>query len=91
VVVCGIGEQTPMLRDGRVDLAFVHPARADLAGFDTELLLTQDQVAVLPRGHPLAGRTALVLATSTASRSRAGRAGTPGARRAARRCGTRGS
>jgi DNA-binding transcriptional LysR family regulator len=62
VVVCGIGEQTPMLRDGRVDLAFVHPARDDLSGFDTELLLTQDQVAVLHRGHRLAGRSALVLA-----------------------------
>jgi DNA-binding transcriptional LysR family regulator len=62
VVVCGIGEQTPMLRDGRVDLAFVHPAHDDLAGFDTELLLTQDQVAVLHRGHRLAGRSALVLA-----------------------------
>ncbi|UOZ09993.1 LysR family transcriptional regulator [Amycolatopsis sp. WQ 127309] len=62
VVVCGIGEQTPMLRDGRVDLAFVHPAHDDLAGFDTELLLTQDQVAVLHRDHRLAGRSALVLA-----------------------------
>ena len=62
VVVCGVGEQTPMLRDGRVDLAFVYPAHDDLSGFDTELLLTQDQVAVLHRGHRLAGRSALVLA-----------------------------
>ena len=62
VVVCGIGEQARMLRDGRVDLAFLHAPHDDLSGFDTELLLTQDQVAVLPRGHRLADRAALVLA-----------------------------
>ncbi|RKS09197.1 DNA-binding transcriptional LysR family regulator [Nocardiopsis sp. Huas11] len=62
VVVCGIGEQAPMLRDGRVDLAFLHDPHDDLAGFDTERLLTLDQVAVLPRGHRLADRGALVLA-----------------------------
>jgi DNA-binding transcriptional LysR family regulator len=62
VVVCGIGEQAPMLRDGRVDLAFLHAPHDDLAGFDTERLLDQDQVAMLPRGHRLAGRAALVLA-----------------------------
>jgi len=49
VVVCGIGEQSPMLRDGRVDLAFLHAPHDDVSGFDTELLLTQDQVAVLHR------------------------------------------
>jgi DNA-binding transcriptional LysR family regulator len=62
VVVCGIREQARMLRDGRVDLAFLHAPHDDLSGFDTELLLTQDQVAMLPRGHRLAGRAALVLA-----------------------------
>ncbi|WP_051341950.1 LysR family transcriptional regulator [Pseudonocardia spinosispora] len=62
VVVCGMGEQAPMLRDGRGDLAFLHAPHDDLRGFDTELLLVQDQVAVLPAGHRLAGRAALVLA-----------------------------
>ena len=62
VVVCGIGEQAPMLRDGRVDVAFLHAPYDDLSGFDAEPLLTQDQVAMLPRGHQLAGRAALVLA-----------------------------
>lgn len=62
VVVCGIGEQARMLRDGRVDLAFLHAPHDDLAGFDTELLLTQDQVAMLPLSHRLADRAALVLA-----------------------------
>ncbi len=62
VVVCGIGEQSRMLRDGRVDLAFLHGPHDDSDGFDTELLLEQDQLAVLPRGHRLADRAALVLA-----------------------------
>ncbi|MEV6646118.1 LysR family transcriptional regulator [Amycolatopsis sp. NPDC051371] len=62
VVVCGIGEQSRMLRDGRVDLAFLHGPHDDSVGFDTELLLEQDQVAMLARGHRLADRSALVLA-----------------------------
>ncbi|WP_284750481.1 LysR family transcriptional regulator [Amycolatopsis sp. RTGN1] len=62
IVVGGIGEQSRMLRDGRVDLAFLHGPHDDVAGFDTEPLLTQDQVAMLARGHRLADRSALVLA-----------------------------
>jgi len=61
VVVCGIGEQAQLLRDGRADLALL-PGHDDLTGFDTEDLLVLDQVAALPRGHRLAGREALVLA-----------------------------
>ncbi len=62
VVVCGIGKQAPMLRDGRVDIAFLTGPHDDLSGFDTERLLTQNQVAVLPRAHRLAQCRALVLA-----------------------------
>jgi len=62
VVVCGIGEQAPMLRDGRADLAFLHGPWDDLSALATEPLLTEDQVAALPRGHRLADRAALVLA-----------------------------
>src|SRR5579859_364482 len=62
VIVCGIGEQAPMLRDGRADVAFLTAPYDDLAGFDTEPLLTQDQVAMLPRTHRLAGRAVLTLA-----------------------------
>jgi len=61
VVVCGIGEQAQLLRDGRADLALL-PSHDDLTGFDTEVLLVLDQVAALARGHRLAGREALVLA-----------------------------
>ncbi|GAA3033188.1 LysR family transcriptional regulator [Streptosporangium longisporum] len=59
VVVCEIGEQARMLRDGRVDLAFLHAPYDDLDGFDTELLLTEEHVAVLSRHHRLAGRAVL--------------------------------
>jgi DNA-binding transcriptional LysR family regulator len=62
VIVGGIAEQAPMLRDGRADVAFLTAPYDDLAGFDTEPLLIQDQVAMLPRAHPLAGRAALTLA-----------------------------
>ncbi|WP_405891152.1 LysR substrate-binding domain-containing protein [Streptomyces sp. NBC_01527] len=62
VIVCGIGEQAPMLRDGRADVAFLTAPYDDVAGFDTETLVTQDQVAMLPRAHRLAGRAALTLA-----------------------------
>lgn len=62
VIVCGIGEQAPMLRDGRADAAFLTAPYDDLAGFDTEPLVIQAQVAMLPRAHRLADRAALTLA-----------------------------
>ncbi|MFJ6047912.1 LysR family transcriptional regulator [Streptomyces sp. NPDC092307] len=62
VIVCGIGEQVPMLRDGRADVAFLTAPYDDVAGLDTEPLVTQDQVAMVPRAHRLAGRAALTLA-----------------------------
>ncbi|MFF9623834.1 LysR family transcriptional regulator [Streptomyces griseosporeus] len=68
VIVCGIGEQAPMLRDGRADAAFLTAPYDDLAGFDTEPLLTHDQMAVLPRAHRLAGHAALTLADLTGER-----------------------
>ena len=62
VLLCGIGDQARMLRDGRADVALMHAPFDALAGFDTEELLTEGQVAVLPAGHPLAARTTLTLA-----------------------------
>lgn len=62
VVLCGIGEETRLLRDGRADAALVHPLFSSLAGFDSEELLTEDQVAVLPAEHPLAARPFLSMA-----------------------------
>lgn len=59
---CGIGEQAPLLRTGRADVALLHRPWDDLAGFDTEELLRQRMVVVLTAGHRLAGRAGVRLA-----------------------------
>jgi DNA-binding transcriptional LysR family regulator len=51
-----------MLRDGRADVALMHKPFNSLAGFDSEELMTEGQIAVLPAGHPLAARKSLSLA-----------------------------
>jgi DNA-binding transcriptional LysR family regulator len=65
VVLCGPGEQAPVLRDGRADVALLHRPFDDTAGFDTEDLCTEGQVALLPAGHPLSTRPRLHLAEVT--------------------------
>lgn len=62
VLLCGLGDQARMLRDGRADVALMQRPFDALAGFDTEDLLTEQQVAILPAGHPLATRTSLTMA-----------------------------
>jgi DNA-binding transcriptional LysR family regulator len=62
VQLCGIAQQEPMLRDGRADVALLHLPFDSTAGFDTEVLRTEGQVAVLPAGHPLTDRTELAMA-----------------------------
>ena len=62
VVLCGIAEQERLLRDGRADVALLHRPFDSTTGFDTEDLRTEGQVAVLPAGHPLAGRAHLQMA-----------------------------
>ena len=64
VVLCGPGEQEVMLRDGRADVALLHLPFDDTDGLDLEELATEDQVLVLPAGHPLTGRTDLTEAES---------------------------
>jgi DNA-binding transcriptional LysR family regulator len=59
VLLCGIGEQEPLLRNGRADVALLHLPFDSTAGFDTEELYTEGQVAVLPAGHPLTTRPRL--------------------------------
>ncbi|GAA2850885.1 LysR family transcriptional regulator [Actinoplanes cyaneus] len=59
VLLCGIGEQEPMLRDGRADVALLHLPFDSTAGFDIEELGTERQVVLLPAGHPLTTRTHL--------------------------------
>jgi DNA-binding transcriptional LysR family regulator len=57
-----VHEQAEFLRDGRADVALMHRTYDDLTGFETEDLRTEDQVAILPRTHPLAARESLVQA-----------------------------
>ncbi|SUA41127.1 Hca operon transcriptional activator [Nocardia africana] len=57
VILCGPGEQEGLLRNGRADVALLHRPFDTTAGLDTEDLHTEQQVLVLPAGHPLAHRT----------------------------------
>ncbi|PRY16685.1 LysR family transcriptional regulator [Kineococcus rhizosphaerae] len=65
VALVGPGEPEAMLRDGRADVALLHLPMDSTAGFDAEELLVEDQVAVLPAGHPLSARDHLELADLT--------------------------
>ncbi|MGC4808490.1 LysR family transcriptional regulator [Micromonospora sp. DT233] len=65
ILLSGPGEQTGLLRNGHADVAILHPPIDDTTGFDTEELLTEGQVAVLPTGHPLTTRTQLELAETS--------------------------
>jgi DNA-binding transcriptional LysR family regulator len=51
-----------MLREGQADAALLYAPPDGLAGLDTETLLTEAPVAVLPTSHPLAQRTSLRMA-----------------------------
>ncbi|MFI6338745.1 LysR family transcriptional regulator [Streptomyces sp. NPDC050535] len=62
VLPCGMCEQEELLRDGRADVALMHAPYNSLAGFDSEELQTEGQIAVVPSGHPLAARKTLSLA-----------------------------
>jgi DNA-binding transcriptional LysR family regulator len=48
-----------MLRDGQADAALLYAPPDELTGLDTEPLLTEAPVAVLPISHPLAQRASL--------------------------------
>jgi DNA-binding transcriptional LysR family regulator len=51
-----------MLRDGQADAALLYAPPDELGGLDTEALLTEVPVAVLPASHPLAHRASLQMA-----------------------------
>ncbi|MFD7153241.1 LysR family transcriptional regulator [Kribbella sp. NPDC059898] len=62
VMLCGPGEPESLLSTGHADVALLHRPYDTTAGFDTEDLHTEQQVVVLPAGHPLATRTQLSMA-----------------------------
>src|SRR4051794_7523553 len=55
------GEQPRLLRRGAADVAFMHH-QAGLDGLDSEVLLIEHQIAVLPAGHRLAASSDVRLA-----------------------------
>ena len=61
VLLCGPGQQEQLLRNGRADVAILHRPFDKTTGFDTEVLATEGQVAILPAGHPLTTRAHLNL------------------------------
>ncbi|MEO3788496.1 LysR family transcriptional regulator [Actinocorallia sp. B10E7] len=61
VMLCRPGEQERLLRNGQADVAVLHRPFDETAGFDTEEILTEGQVAVLPAAHTLATRKDLHL------------------------------
>ncbi|RKS08677.1 LysR family transcriptional regulator [Nocardiopsis sp. Huas11] len=65
VLPSGTCEQGEMLRDGRADVAIMHAPFNSLAGFDSEELMTEGQIAIVPATHPLAGRASLSMAEVT--------------------------
>ncbi|GAA1485079.1 LysR family transcriptional regulator [Brachybacterium fresconis] len=62
VVLCEVGEQAGLLRTGAADAAVMHRPVDDLAGFETQEILTEGQVMIVPAGHPLASRDQVTLA-----------------------------
>ena len=62
VMLCEIGEQRQLLRDGRADVAIMHAPFDLLTGLETVEILTEGQVAILPATHPLAKRESLTMA-----------------------------
>jgi DNA-binding transcriptional LysR family regulator len=62
VRICGIGEQGTLLREGHADVALLRFPHDDAEGLAYEELLTEQDVAVLPRTHRLANRRSLTMA-----------------------------
>jgi DNA-binding transcriptional LysR family regulator len=62
VLLCALCEQEARLRDGSADVALMHAPFNSLAGFDSEELMTEGQIAILPADHRLAARKTLSLA-----------------------------
>ncbi|GAA3000795.1 LysR family transcriptional regulator [Actinokineospora diospyrosa] len=61
VLIGGIGEQAVLLREGEADAALLRLPHADVDGLAYEELLTEQDVAVLPRTHRLADRASITL------------------------------
>ena len=65
VVLSPPGHQAQMLRDGRADVAILHLPFDDVSGFDVDVLSVEEQVLILPSGHPATGRGSISVAEAT--------------------------
>ena len=65
VVLSPPGHQAQMLRDGRADVAILHRPFDDTSGFDVDVLSVEEQVLILPSGHPASGRASMSVAEAT--------------------------
>ncbi len=61
IVLSQTGEQGQMVRDGRADVALLHPPLDDTNGLELEEFCVEGQVAILPLDHPLGSRQAVTL------------------------------
>lgn len=61
-LLCEVGEQQEFLRDGRADVAIMHRPVDLLAGLESEDLVTEGQVVIVPAGHRVAARSSVRLA-----------------------------
>lgn len=59
------GHQALLLRDGRADVAILHQPFDDTSGFDLDVLAVEDQVLILPAGHPESTRASMTVAEAT--------------------------
>jgi DNA-binding transcriptional LysR family regulator len=65
VVLSPPGHQAAMLLDGRADVAILHRPFDDTSGFDVETLAVDDQVLILPSGHPASSQASMTFAEAT--------------------------
>ena len=65
IALCSPGEQEVLIRTGKADVAILHRPFDQTRGLDTEELMTESQVAVLPAGHPLTAASTLRLTEVT--------------------------
>ncbi len=56
------GDRARMVREGQADAALLYTPSDDVRGLDTEMLLSEAPLAVLPASHPLAHRASLRMA-----------------------------
>lgn len=62
VLLCEVGQQRHVLGQGRADAALVHSPYDVFGDFDSQEIETERQVAIVPKGHPLALRPRLTVA-----------------------------